>query len=589
MAAGVLVISAADAAGRSGSAGPAWIAAYWLGEAIVLAPLAVRVLARSGPSDCEAAGLVVCAALAWNLIKFVYSPSAFGFPDELEHWRATGDLLTSHHLFGVNYLLPVASRYPGLEEATSALASLTGLPVFAAGLIVAGLAHLIFTAALFVMFRVVGGSPRIALAACAIYVTNPHYQVFDASYAYQTLALAFFGLVFVAALGISRSARGQGQARWWALAVAVLAATVVTHHVTSYVLAAALLLLAGVSAGRRLAGRRSRSGTLRLAVLAGVSLSLIVIWVGLAAPSTIGYLTPTLHSFASGFTGAFTAHAAAGATPVGPLADKLAGYAVTVLIMAGLPFGWLQIWRSQRHSTWAVALGVGAAVFYPSVVLRISSPDGAELAGRGMTFIYIPVSYTLAMALAGPGRAALAWCARFGRVLLVALASAAAGILLFGGIASGWPPYWERLPGRYIVDGFESGITGEGIAAATWTAEALGPGQRIAADFTSYILLGSYGAQDPVSDAGELYCSPSWNVGDSAIASQEDIRYLLVDLRMTEHPAVTGGYFPDSSSVCPSPVPRRDLAKFNTVPGINRIYDSGNIVIYALPGATYAP
>jgi hypothetical protein len=213
-----------------------------------------------------------------------------------------------------------------------------------------------------------------------------------------------------------------------------------------------------------------------------------------------------------------------------------------------------------------------------------------------MTFVYIPVGYTLAVALAGPGRAVLRVSARLesrlgsrlGRAARVALASAAAGILLVGGLATGWPPYWERLPGRYIVDGFESGITPEGIAATIWARDLLGPGQRIAADFTNYLLLGSYGAQDPVGGVNEIYCSRSWTAGDAAIAREEAVSYLLVDLRMSEHAAVTG-YFSGPSAGCPAVIPRSYLTKFDSVSGINRIYDSGNIVIYALAGAQYAP
>jgi hypothetical protein len=625
MAAGVLAVSLADAAGRTGSASTVWGAAYWLGELLVFAPLAARVLSRTGPGESEAAGLVICAAAASYVIKYLYSPASFGFPDELEHWRSTSDLLTSHHLFGANYLLPVSPNYPGLEEAAGALASVTGLPVFAAGMIIAGLSHLLLAGTLFVVFRLVSGSPRIALAACAIYATNPHYQVFDAIYSYQTLALAFFGLAVVAALRIASQPRGADQARWWILAVALATATVVTHHVTSYMLALTLLLIAAVSAARRLADRRgdpvlrrrsdtdrSRarglstlgSGTSGLAVLAGICVTVIVVWVRLRAPITLTYLYPTFRNFVDGLTHAFTAHAAArGATPAGPLADQLGSYAVTALIMLGLPFGWRQIWRHQRQNTWALALGVGAAGYYACTLLRVTAPDGTELTGRILTFVYIPVGYTLAMALAWLRQATLSQSAGTGRTLKgrlwvppratravpVVLAAASAGILLFGGIASGWPPFWERLPGHYVVDGFESGITTEGIAAATWARSTLGPGQRIAADFTNYTLLGSIGDEAPVSGVDQLYCSPSWTVDEAALAHQEAVRYLLVDLRTSEYAAVTAGYFPDSSTICPAPIPTRDLTKFDTVPGINRIYDSGNIIIYAISGAYFAP
>ncbi|HEY1627841.1 MAG TPA: hypothetical protein VGG16_29025 [Streptosporangiaceae bacterium] len=574
MAAGLLLISVAYAAGRSGSS---WAVtyrtgAYWAGQALLFGPLVWRVLYRPRPRDKEAAGLVLCAAIATYLIKFCYSPAAFRFSDELEHWRTTVNLLGSHHLFGVNYLLPVSPGYPGLEEVTAALVSLTGMSLFAAGLIVAGLAHVLFTAALYLLFRLVSHSPRIALAACAIYATNPHYQVFDAIYGYQTLALAFFGLALVAALGIAGKATGPDRARWWALAIALTAATVVTHHVTSYMLAVAFFLLAAVGASRK-------RGAVRAATLAAVTAGLVAAWAGLVATGTVSYLTPAVHSFTDGLAGAFSGHTAAGgeATPSGPLIDQVAGYAATILIMIGLPFGWWRIWRTRRSDTWALALGVAACAYYLLALLRVTAPDGSELAGRALTFVYVPVSYTLAMALTGLRR---------GKLPVVA---AGAVILVAGGIASGWPPYWERLPGSYVVDGFESGITPEGVAAAAWAGETLGPGQRIAADYTNYLLLGSYGDQNPVGDLDPLYCGAIWNPVDAALASQQQIGYLFVDLRMSEQKSVTGGYFTEPAPACSSPIPRQQLTKFDTVPGFNRIYDSGNIVIYAVPGDGYAP
>lgn len=653
MAAGVLLISVAYASGRNGSS---WIAAYWAGEALVFGPLVWRVFPARWPSsrrassrrvgEGEAVVLVLAIATATYLIKFCYSPAAFRFPDELEHWRTTVNLLTTHHLFGPNYLLPVSPSYPGLEEVTGALVSLTGMPVFAAGLIVAGLAHLLFTIALYLMFRLVSRSPWLALTGCAIYATNPHYQVFDAIYGYQTLALAFFVMVLVAAFGAQRGSLGVPGTRrvWLALAVTFTAATVVTHHITSYVLAATLLLLVVVGVLRE---RWNQKAARVAAGLAAVCAGLVGLWAGLVATGTAGYLTPALHSFTDGVAGAFGGHTAAGgeATPAGPFADQLAGYAATALIMIAVPFGWWRIWRTRRRDTWALALGLGAVAYYVLALLRVTAPDGAELAGRALTFAYIPVSYTLAMALttrpAAAGTAG-AWAAgaRWGlwhtapamrgqghtrprrgqgpghtapamrgpghtrprrgigaraRVLVAGTGVAGAGvvvgagILVAGGIASGWPPYWERLPGRYVVDGFESGITPEGIAAAKWARAELGPGQRIAADYTNYLLLGSYGEQNPVGNLDGLYCGPQWTPVNEAVARQQEIAYLLVDLRMSEQKAVTGGYFTDASPVCPSPIPRQYLTKFDAVPGFDRVYDSGNIVIYALPEAGNAP
>ena len=200
MAAGVLVISAADAAGRAGAGGAghaAAIAAWWLGEALIFAPPTMLVLARREPADRPAAWLAVSLALASYLVKYLYSPAQFEFSDEFLHLRTLATLLSSHHLFGVNYALPVSPGYPGLEIAASALIDIAHLGSFAAGLIVAGLAHLVLSVGLYLLFRLVSGNARVALAALVVYATNPHYQVFDAIFGYQTLALAFFALALL--------------------------------------------------------------------------------------------------------------------------------------------------------------------------------------------------------------------------------------------------------------------------------------------------------------------------------------------------------------------------------------------------------
>jgi hypothetical protein len=168
-----------------------------------------------------------------------------------------------------------------------------------------------------------------------------------------------------------------------------------------------------------------------------------------------------------------------------------------------------------------------------------------------------------------------------------------AAALVAGGISTGWPPWWERLPGLYAADGFESGVTADGVAAATWAGQALGPGNRFAADYVNNLLLGTYGRQDPVNGVSELYCGPTWTPVNAYQANLQAVRYLLVDLRLSTHLTPTGQYFTNQAARCPNPIPLGYLTKFDLVPGVSRLYDSGNIVIYELPtgftGAASAP
>jgi hypothetical protein len=71
----------------------------------------------------------------------------------------------------------------------------------------------------------------------------------------------------------------------------------------------------------------------------------------------------------------------------------------------------------------------------------------------------------------------------------------------------------------------------------------------------------------------------------------QSIGYILVDQRLATTLPASGQYFPVDPNAFryKHPLAAAGLTKFNHVAGVNRVYDSGNIVIYGLGGAGYAP
>jgi hypothetical protein len=123
----------------------------------------------------------------------------------------------------------------------------------------------------------------------------------------------------------------------------------------------------------------------------------------------------------------------------------------------------------------------------------------------------------------------------------------------------------------------------EEVASAAWALTALGAGNRFATDFGNYPLLGSYGDQNPIGDIDYLYTSPRFTPSDADIVRAQSVRYMLVDIRLSKQLPAEGGYFPNSPPVTYlHPIPAANLRKFDHVPDVNRLYDSGNIVIYDL-------
>jgi hypothetical protein len=579
-ATGVFVAAASYAAGRLGHAGSPWAdRAYWLGQALILVPTAVQLLGRKITRNGEILTLVVIVTVAEYLIKICYSPLGFTFADELIHWRSTISLMQSGMLYAPNYMLPIGARYPGLEEATSAMASATTLPVFTAGLIIAGAAHLLFITLLYLTYRHIGRSPRIAGVAILLYLGNPDAMFFDSMFVYQTLALGFMGLALLAAWRAGgRQPPGQRLA-WLIVALVAIAATVATHHLTALALVLLLLLAAAASL---ITGDRQRA--LVLSAVSVMAAGALAGWVAYEAPGTIGYLAPPVEGIRQGLRSLFASHHVSLPAAVGGPAGNQLLVASSVLIMSLLlPVGWWQARRSWKRRPWLLAMAVGSLSWYAIVAVRLIVADGNELAGRAATFVYIPAAFIAAVATI--------WLARAGRSYRrpwVMTGTALMGVLtlLFAGLASGWPPYWERLPGAYHVAGFESSVGPEAIDTARWALSALGPGNRFAVDAGNSPIIGSYGDQDPVRNVAYLYTSATYTPKIAKHALMQGIRYILVDRRLSGSLPAAGHYFvvdPEAGHYR-HPIPLQDLVKFSHARDLVCIYDSGYLAVYEVKG-----
>ena len=587
---GLLIISLAFGAGRSGQDGSAVTAAYWVGQLLIVAPIGGRLLSQRPPPLRESMGLVGLLVVIEYAVKICYSPIAFTFPDELQHWRSTQDILQTGRLFTYNFSLPISPHYPGLENVTAALSSVTGLSVFTSGVLVIGTAHLLLAALLYALFYTISGSTRVAGIACLIYAMSPHFAFFDSMFIYQSVALPFLVLAMFAVLHLTRpsgSRETRVRAGWWVALVLSLLTVTITHHITSYMLTALLALLTAVSIFQ--AGwRAARVPGLALAMTAGAT----AVWLAFAAPTTLSYFRPAITRLAESLTGGLSQHSSGAnaqpSLPAGPLWDRVLVLILVTSIGALLPYGALRIWRAGRRDIFPMTLLVASMSYYFVLLVRLVASDGVELAGRALTFVFIPVAYVVAIGVVHL-MSRPKFSAPRGRTL--ELLTVGLAVTMFGGgIAGGWPPYWERLPGPYQVGGFERSVSPQGIAAAHWALTSLGRGQRFGVDIGNAALLATYGQQDALRNAASLYYSDSLGPTERAYLTSSALRYLFVDRRLAQSLPVSGNYFQVEvkGSQAKRPIPLRNLDKYDGMQGVSRVYDSGDIVIYdlrGLPGA----
>jgi hypothetical protein len=581
---GVLVSSLGYADGRAGATpnNPHGVVLYWLGQVLILVPIAGRLLSRRPLSNGGIITLITVLTIAEYLLKVNYSPLGFTFNDEFLHWRGTTNMLQSGKLFELNYGLPIGTHYPGIEEVTSALISATGLTVFEAGLIVAGIAHLLFVLFLYLAFCVAIRSHRIAGIALLLYFSAPSLTSFNSMFVYETLALAFLGFCLLAGLRSAVEKSPTDRRRWFIVAVLSIFATVITHHVTSYMLTLFLILMAVAS---RITG--SRNTAARFGLLAGISLLSVVCWIAFIARDTISYFSPTVMGMVSGLS-ALTKSGSSDApsTSTNPFGNTVLEAIGLLVISVLIVIGCWQAWKRHRRHPWIIGMMIGSAGWFVDLGIRLGTPDGQELAGRAATYVYIPVCVLAALALTrvvntGPVRR---WGAAVTAVVMASIVA-----LLIDGLANGWPPFWERLPGPHQVASFESSVDPEEVNISNWSLAELGPGNRIASDAGIYPVLIGYGGQNPLQVVLYLYTSPTWSKTLQGEASGQAVQYVETDTRLTKSLPPAGTYFPGDNAMATKTIPLAGLTKYNHIIGVSRVYDDGTINIYDLVTFGYVP
>jgi hypothetical protein len=250
---------------------------------------------------------------------------------------------------------------------------------------------------------------------------------------------------------------------------------------------------------------------------------------------------------------------------------------------------------------WRWAALVGAGLFFAGNGVRFLGQSGPELAGRLSTFTYVPMSIIAAIALVRaprllPRRNAQGQLFRgapapdapppTGRRLTtrILLGSLGVTLLMVSARVGGWPPTWEMLPGPYLVAGFERSVDEPGIAATDWTRTALGPGHRVTGDVSAVFLAATYGRQDPVRESAALFYADRWGLDQDDLARLLDIDYLVVDRRLSTQLPALHAYFEHDPQAGrhTRPLTAAQLAKFDDVSDIDRLYDNGDIRIYRM-------
>ncbi|MEJ7696262.1 MAG: hypothetical protein WKF78_06505 [Candidatus Limnocylindrales bacterium] len=230
-----------------------------------------------------------------------------------------------------------------------------------------------------------------------------------------------------------------------------------------------------------------------------------------------------------------------------------------------------------------------AALAYPVTLALRFTQEGAEEAGRSSGFVFFGVGLVVALAAIRT----VSFARRWRRSARPALAAAAL-VLVVGGTIVG-VPRWSRIPGPYIPGADSRSIEAQGIRAAEWAKTELGADRRIVADRVNRLLMGLYGRQRPVTNYFDqvrtfnLFYRPVFGEEERSILERGDIEFLVIDRRLVGIQPLAGPYYENGERreiAQAGGLTLQDLTKFERVPGVDVIFDSGDITIYDVRAVT---
>jgi hypothetical protein len=563
---------------------------FWVALFVPFAVISF-VLCATKPSPRLRQVAIAIIGLYPAMIYRMSSPVVLGGFDEHLHERTLHDLLRGAGLFAPNPGLQVSPYYPGLELFTGVATRLTGVPVTLSMELVVFLCRLLLVLAIYQCALSVLHDERGASLAVIFYAASPQFYFFNSQFAYQTMALTL-GMGAIYLLRRAQFSSGRS-ARWLSiLAMLALIATVVSHHLTSW------LFLAFLSAWAAVCRPAERRVVLRAALVMAVTAG---IWTAAIASQLAGYLGPVfgaalteLQSTAAGSTKGRAFNSAAGTTS--PELEKvlLVFYALCGTC-AAIICGFILLRRAIRTRNPRIALVALLTIAYPATLAAHFVPAASDLGDRSSTFFFLPLALSCAIVVTTTRRPRWLGADRPRTARLVPLI-AGLSFVYIGGVALGSGPGWGLLPGPYLVSAEARTQDPYTLAAVRWAGDHIPSGSRIVADRIPADLLASQAELWPITgpkgrfEPAVLYFSATWGSYQTSVVKGLSIRYIYVDDRLARSLPVVGYYFypgetgSTGANATQLRISQADLAKFAHVPGLKAVYHLGPVTIYDTAG-----
>jgi hypothetical protein len=541
--------------------------------------------------------------------RVVRNPAGpFGM-DEFQHMRQATETYLQGDVGHASVLLPIIQYFPGLHQAISAFAWLTGAPLWPSALAVILLAHVLSVLAIYQLVRAIGASASGAAVGAVVYTLNPSWMYFDSSVSYESLALPLLLWGLAAAVTASRAPE-EPSLRYIAVVVLCAAALPMIHHLTSIMLFLILALLTVavlVHSVRRIGpkGRGAPREHLWPLLLAESCLlvSMIFWWSGIR-DTLLDYLGPTLTRGIAGLNeltdparafGKLSGTRIAFAGAQNPIYETVCGLLYPPVVLMLFLVSLAVLWRNRRRfgsAPWGfAALGTMYFLSLPMVF----TTGGGEGSHRSWAFSFIGIAVLCGLAWSyGIPSGVVARLGPLGRrVARLGRPGVTAGvvvllIVLYIGSAALGTNISSRFPGSANVGDDTRSVSREGAAVAAWMAEHAPVDTPVMADRYVGQQVGSVGRVAPLAPSAAF---PIWELYTSAgpisrgVLRQvldADTRYFVVDARMATTRPKLGYWFnaEEPGAFDTRLFPQVAIDRFNCLPWLRARYAAGPLTVY---------
>jgi hypothetical protein len=626
VAGGCLILLSYNLAGH-GSSPDAYALSFFVGVALLFAP--AFLLAGHAPSRLGQLAPVVMGAASY-VPTLLRAPERIFFGDEFAHYYQAAETYATGNPFPPNQLVPVSTHYPGFEFAIDTLRNITGLTQYRCGTVLIVVCHI---AAVYGVYWLVGtfAGDKVALLAAGVFAISPQFISFDAFYSYETLSIPFVVCGLAAAARASTEDDKRRRGVWYAVAVLCVVSCVPTHHVSSFVLDAGVLVLgvagffisSAVTADTVLADRpkaglhyggTARPGAqaivaIRSAVPASrrsapvltcvglVGLGASVGWAGLTHAHLVAYLFGGAQSgllalydrylgHLSRLHGAQAAAAAFRSPEVNsgkPLLELFISKATPVIWLVLCALGVKQLWRKLSP---AVVLLGGLVLGYIALLPFLFVSSAQTTAHRSWAYTYV--------GLAGVGAVGGTWLAQrlrsvigsrgpFARprvlgVLRVLGAVALSALLGLSAYGVGVNVY-VQYPGPAFL-GVDGRIPSDAFTVATWIGEhSTKPPTVIADAQLGIVVVAMDRARLEPELAAQLFLNKAAPNAALRRSVEAGVQYVVIDWQMAHEFPLNGYYIQRYEPPSPAPLPLRYLTRLERLDWLSPVFRTAHYTV----------